>query len=464
MSEPATEGMKHETTIALTVLSWTVPLTDSERQEIGGVAGSGGIISRFRLFQRDQQSKIEGPVCGWLSFDRGQISLLQYYVPTTDYQRLLAVVRSGDVRLVRMVARCQFIPTRDGKWPDTLELLGLDIFADYVAVAGPAVQVIAPQVQGTAPLSVAEAEWIASGWLKDSKAFIGPSGTRFDKLAEALARAAAKEAASRGVRSDDVETLVSEAVYMLDDLQLHLDIRPDFEGPTSSDEEHKAYREWRRNNGRIWYHRDDFLITRNDVKEPRCIYQQGSEYEVEDTAAKYLSRPWLHNDRVDYLIVDALVYASWWSFTVSNAKPPDPKGCLPTLKTMIGEWLEKSLQPVLFGILAIWWVRGRYDANDPAAPMWAFGLTVFMVLVFIRALLARSRAEKVETPEQKADRQWTAMRNAYRSLSGSVLSPSRVREELLAAEKEGVVWPAVIWPVLEAAIVRNPAIWNIYDL
>jgi hypothetical protein len=53
-----------------------------------------------------------------------------------------------------------------------------------------------------------------------------------------------------------------------------------------------------------------------------------------------------------------------------------------------------------------------------------------------------------------------ALRAAYQELKGPVLSPVRVRDQIRAAEKDGVVWPTAIWPILDAAIARNPAVWK----
>jgi hypothetical protein len=56
------------------------------------------------------------------------------------------------------------------------------------------------------------------------------------------------------------------------------------------------------------------------------------------------------------------------------------------------------------------------------------------------------------------------MNRAYRELKfdGGVLSPTRVREALQAAEKDGVVWSNMIWPVLDRVIARNAAVWNVW--
>jgi hypothetical protein len=54
------------------------------------------------------------------------------------------------------------------------------------------------------------------------------------------------------------------------------------------------------------------------------------------------------------------------------------------------------------------------------------------------------------------------MYDAYRALKGTVLSPTRVREAFQSAEKDGVVWPTTIWPVLDRVVARNSAVWNVW--
>jgi hypothetical protein len=116
---------------------------------------------------------------------------------------------------------------------------------------------------------------------------------------------------------------------------------------------------------------------------------------------------------------------------------------------------------VFFG-LPLWGIRHLYDIDSswatPAAGLFAV-VAAWEVFSIARGRrrLRRARAATAETHGTLL----LAMRDTYTALGGPALSPTRVRDELQAAKDKGVVWSQVIWPIIDAAVARNPNVWRI---
>jgi hypothetical protein len=179
---------------------------------------------------------------------------------------------------------------------------------------------------------------------------------------------------------------------------------------------------------RLWWHQPDPTFKKNSD------YRKWPEKDlIHQAAAHYLARPWMHHDYIDWCIVDALAYLEWQAFVYK-------------LSMRVGQiwfWLGAAVLIMIANV-----TFGLFEGKDIHLALWTVGcLAVGIALVppFVHFIHRRLLA---------------AMNRAYQALDGAVLSASRVREEFLTAEKEGVVWPTGIWPILDAAIARSPIAWN----
>jgi uncharacterized membrane protein (DUF485 family) len=164
-------------------------------------------------------------------------------------------------------------------------------------------------------------------------------------------------------------------------------------------------------------------------------YQHGVEKDLlQNAAADYLARPWMHHDYFDWCIVDALAHCELNAFA---------------------HHLFLRMAQIYFGLAVVIIVMMadlavRVFEGKEVLAGWPFALLIIMSLAAVPSFVRIANRRPL-----------LAMNWAYEELDGVVLSPARVREQFRAAEKHGVVWPRAIWPILDAAVARNATIWNV---
>jgi hypothetical protein len=179
----------------------------------------------------------------------------------------------------------------------------------------------------------------------------------------------------------------------------------------------------------LWWHR------------PKPTYQTTFEHGVEkdllqDAAAAYLARPWMQNSYIDWCIVYALAH---WELNAFAHR------------------LFLRMAQIYFVITIIVVIT----VADASFQMFE-GKEITSALL-AAALLAAPSFAVPSFVRMVNRRPLFAMNRAYDELDGAVLSPSRVRDQFRAAEKQGVVWPTALWPILEAAMARNTTIGNVSE-
>lgn len=158
-------------------------------------------------------------------------------------------------------------------------------------------------------------------------------------------------------------------------------------------------------------------------------YNTVSEELLEDAAAEYIARPWMQNDYIDWCIVDAAVHLEFFAYTRHVWHTRFVYGIICLGPFLWAIWPESSLakQAVLFALIAAGAVYSVFHR---------FGRRGSFALLM-------------------------AMYDTYTSLDGPALSPTRVRAEIEAAKDKGVVWPRMIWPIIDTAVVRDPNVWRV---
>jgi hypothetical protein len=226
--------------------------------------------------------------------------------------------------------------------------------------------------------------------------------------------------------------LAYDAMRVVSDLDLHLHPR---EEDADTQKRH-----------RLWWHLPNRIILDPTSSDTRAIEKQGFELAVGD----YLARPWMQHDHIDWCIVDALVAQEWIAFLCHVRTQRSMKRLLRVFQV--------PLMLAVFG-LPLWGVYYLLVANSawvlPALLL--YGAVLLWELVsFVRRAIARLR-NRVPSPSSLLQ----AMAEAYATLDGPALSPTRVQDALRAADSKGVSWPQTIWPVIEAAVTRNPNLWRV---
>jgi hypothetical protein len=162
--------------------------------------------------------------------------------------------------------------------------------------------------------------------------------------------------------------------------------------------------------------------------------------QVEQALHEYLARQW-HSDYLDWVFVDLLVF--WECDAYLNSHLP---GVVMTRRMVPGFYAFVFGAVAGVAALAGWWISAAISAALAAYYMLDYATIKLRVYRNSRKILL-------------------AMSDGRRSLNfwdSGVLSPTRVREALVGAEKNGVVWPNAMWPVLDRVVARNPSVWRVW--
>ncbi|MCW8087581.1 hypothetical protein [Sabulicella glaciei] len=193
---------------------------------------------------------------------------------------------------------------------------------------------------------------------------------------------------------------------------------------------------------RMWWHLRDHVILDPAGSEISEIQRR----DLEASVSEYMARPWMWHDYLDWCVIDALVAQEWAAY----------------LQFVRGQrslrWLVLAVTVALYG-LPILGLSYLFSSNSsftiPA--LLAYAALVIWGIFGLAYRTVLRLTSKISSPRNLL----LAMRDAYASLDGAVLSPSRVRDELRLAAEKGVGWSQVIWPVIDAAVARNPHVWRV---
>jgi hypothetical protein len=188
---------------------------------------------------------------------------------------------------------------------------------------------------------------------------------------------------------------------------------------------------------------------------------------VDQVAAKYLSKPFLQHDPLDWMIVNALLFDAAarfadgvrsgsllgranWAYVFADGRPGR------TLLWRVGlVVLALTLRWIAPPVAITWfaWHGNQVAALYVAVPWGAYLL--FRLLVWPSRFMRRRTLSK---QHQALTDTYAAIEKAWASSNGEVVNPTRLKELVVEAETKGAVLPAVIHALLDRAIQRDPAV------
>jgi hypothetical protein len=177
------------------------------------------------------------------------------------------------------------------------------------------------------------------------------------------------------------------------------------------------------------------------VKESICLNSET----IESVTKRYLSYDW-YSEYLDWVIIDLLAFCEYRVFNVQLSVS------ILMQRSMVGFY---AVSCGIIGGILLW--QGFVTLPDwSILPGWSVPVGVLLLQ------LAYGFADGRWIAKFANRKILRGMYDAYRALKGTVLSPTRVREAFQSAEKDGVVWPTTIWPVLDRVVARNSAVWNVW--
>jgi len=212
--------------------------------------------------------------------------------------------------------------------------------------------------------------------------------------------------------------------------------------------------------------------------KPEIAFQKGTKSDhfihvdrdlINQTIERYMRSPWLANDVLEWMMVNASVYHKVVSF--GESIKANVKGVSEALRAVdiggrvrrmalrtagvFGELSAFVVAPIAAAVLAPNYITDRVVLWIP--PVAIGCLTVYTAVRM--TLLFRRRHEKQRIG--KAMAQWSAMCMAYRSLERPVASLARVTEELRRAAARGAIWSQSTFALLKFATARGIQAWNV---
>ena len=187
--------------------------------------------------------------------------------------------------------------------------------------------------------------------------------------------------------------------------------------------------------------------------------------ELDSAMAEYLKRPWMRHDIIDVSVINALLFTELamyadevrsgrpfgminWSYLFSGGNPLKQLGF-----SLLGRLLRFLMAWVMLPAIAVAFLAYGYQT----AALVTFSIWGLYVLYRIITIPARFRLGKArQKAAEKATEILTAMEKAWHAAKGRTISPSRLRELVLAAEERGAGFRPVLHALIDRAIQRDP--------
>jgi hypothetical protein len=199
----------------------------------------------------------------------------------------------------------------------------------------------------------------------------------------------------------------------------------------------------------------DYYFIRNDL--------------IVQSAADYLSLPWMRHPTIDWIIVDAIITgetivcgeklkerlyngASGHIYSATRGNLQEMKRrSRDELRSTRGNALTYG-SIVLYGILPITAIFAAFH----------FGYYIIgavLVQLYALCLIWRRTRRQMKSDEQSWYELWSSLRDVWRLLAPPVVNPTRVREALESAAQKGAVVAQTVHAIIDDRLRANPTHW-----
>jgi hypothetical protein len=274
--------------------------------------------------------------------------------------------------------------------------------------------------------------------------------SQYKPLLDAVVRRVRALAEEQDLDSVDYETKLREAEVVLEDVTNAL--RANWKDPPD---------------GQFWYGFHDSQL----IERPKAWRDASpiSPRRLDEATARYLERPWLQFNRLDWFILmgfvlDALLRlmddiksgtafgTTNWAYVFSQGRN------LAWLSWGVGFWTARFaanwlLLPASAGV--------AYYLNYIDVAKWIIGL--FVIVVIFRIIFLPSRFIRWRMRRRRAAELTLMLKRIlqiYQSVDVDTLNPTLLRERIATVNSEVLIRPAV-YSILDRAISRDPAVFTI---
>jgi hypothetical protein len=191
---------------------------------------------------------------------------------------------------------------------------------------------------------------------------------------------------------------------------------------------------------------------------------------LHEAAAQYLEQSWMQLNIIDWYIIngfiyDALLRTSVLIMTDKTSAPSDRENILPgadtynTVSKKPGWALRISIVSFILipGVILFLY----YFGYDTLAKWVLLPYTIYMAFYLLSLPEKLSKFRKTKQDSCNLNQKQNRLAQLYQFVSASTFNPSRIKEEITENEKCGILFDPVIQVILEKAIQRDAACFNI---
>jgi hypothetical protein len=176
----------------------------------------------------------------------------------------------------------------------------------------------------------------------------------------------------------------------------------------------------------VWRRRDPSRSFKEGFESAH--YFSGSPADLHEALSNYLALVWMRHPSVDWLFLDMMITRELSAY---------------------GEEIKKQYFP------------GRKDSIGTHAKYWdARGAVSKMVPTGLARLFASNREfNDPKSPISLASNLFQTMYEVWRCLSGPIVNPTMVRDEMVKSKALGAGWDLPAWSLIERVIESDRAVW-----
>ena len=196
--------------------------------------------------------------------------------------------------------------------------------------------------------------------------------------------------------------------------------------------------------------------------------------DLDHATARYLKRPWMQSDRIDWILINAFIFDTLarWATSLTRTAPWSLRSdrfdryfvtfwlSIP-LVMLVAYLFEGDVAALGYGTIYGVAVRGISAIWAVLTLLWIVFCTAYVVYLSVSArqkLISYLWHGLPSGRRVNKARVIRLLRRLYTVSSHETINPSRLREQLVAAEEEGIMITPAVYALVDRAVQRDAAV------
>ena len=296
-----------------------------------------------------------------------------------------------------------------------------------------------------------------------------------DSVIERTAKNVAKYSNSVDEGLSNYKTRLADAIDVVKSIHSAINTDPSSYTPTENENSKEQEIDQSYSEQTLWNHGNLHAAFQEGYESTH--YKKVNKEILEHEAVRYLQRPWMWDDHLEWVMIDALMFCEAIEFgeyikqnlpghTNSlglNAAYFSAKG---NLKKMARARQKKHIMKtarefLFFVILPVSLGFYFWDSKHQDIVFWGLAFYILSFALYVSTkFLAGSDHNDLDANHDERNSLLLKMRSVYAELDTGVINPSYLRERLWDTASNGVVWSGAVFSLIDNVIRRSPVIWT----